>query len=246
MLGNKENEILLFLEDDEIVIFSANDILQRLKERYKYIEVCRALSKLNNSGHIERYEKGKYIKRGFNDQYVIGCHLAEDAVVAYWSALNIHGLTEQFSNTVFLQTTKKKTNKKVFNVDYTFVKVKPAKMVGIENAGYGNHSFRMTDKEKTITDCFDLPEYGGEFFWVTDAFVRNRWDTNRLIQYCIAIGNNAAIKRMGYLAERYQMEIPEFISFAKSKVNGTVNLLNPLGVNRGNIVSKWGLKMNEI
>ena len=246
LLRQKENDILSYLEDNEIVIFEISEIYQAFRGRYKYSEICEALSKLNKIGHLERFEKGKYVKRGFKDQHVIGCHLAADAVVAYWSALNLHGLTEQFSNTVFMQTTKKKQNKKIFSVDYKFVKVKPAKMIGIENAGYGNHTFKMTNKEKTIIDCFDLSEYSGEFYWVMDSFVTNEWNINRLIKYCIANGNNAAIKRMGYLAESHQMKIPDFISFAKSKVNKTINLLNPLGINKGNIISRWGLKINEI
>ncbi|TVR88683.1 MAG: hypothetical protein EA411_04185 [Saprospirales bacterium] len=35
-------------------------------------------------------------------------YLLEDVVVTYWTALNLHGLTEQFPNTVFVQTIIKK------------------------------------------------------------------------------------------------------------------------------------------
>lgn len=245
LLKHRENEILSYLEDNEIVIFALQDIYRDFKEHYSYSEFCEALSKLNHTGHIERFEKGKYIKRGFKDQYVIGNRITEDAVIAYWSALNLHGLTEQFSNTVFVQTTRKKQNKRIFNVDYKVVKVKSEKMVGIINFGYGNHSFKITDKEKTILDCFDLPEYAGDFHWAMEAFVRNRWNQDLLVKYCNAVGNEAAVKRMGYLADLHKMPMSRFIRFAKEKVNNTINLLNPLASNTGNIITKWGLKINE-
>ena len=245
LLKQKENEILSYLEDNEIVIFNVQEIYQDFKIHCNYSEFCEALKKLNHINHIERFEKGKYVKRGFKDQYVIGCHLTEDAVVAYWSALNLHGLTEQFPNTVFIQTTKKKQNKRIFNIEYKFIKVKPEKMTGIINFGYGNNAFKITDKEKTIIDCFDLPDYTGDFHWAMNAFVNNRWNQDLLIKYCTVIGNKAAIQRLGYLAEKHKMKIVSFIRFAKRKVNNTVHLLNPFAANVGHIITNWGLKINE-
>ena len=45
-------------------------------------------------------DKGKYTLNGF----IIGSLLVTPYSVAYWSALNFYGLTEQFPNTVFLRT----------------------------------------------------------------------------------------------------------------------------------------------
>lgn len=50
-----------------------------------------------------------------------------------------------------------KNDKTVFHVPYQFIKIKEEKYVGVENAGYGNHAYLVTDREKTIVDCFDLP-----------------------------------------------------------------------------------------
>ena len=145
---------------------------------------------------------------------------------------------------MFVQTAKKKQEKTVFGVRYKFIKVRPQKLTGIEISGFGNHAFRVTDKEKTIADCFDLPEYGGEFPCIIRAFVRNKWNQQKLIAYCSALNNNSAIKRMGYIAEIYGLPMNRFIAFAKTRVNKTVSLFNPFGDNRGNIVTNWGLKLN--
>jgi predicted transcriptional regulator of viral defense system len=74
------------------------------------------LSRLEKKGWIERIEKGKYmiIPRGAEkgkytlNEFIIGSLLLNPYCVAYCSALNFYGLTEEFPNTVFLQTTSRK------------------------------------------------------------------------------------------------------------------------------------------
>jgi predicted transcriptional regulator of viral defense system len=242
---DRKNDVLHHLEDEETVIFSVKEMYKDFRDRMNYVEFCKVLSKLNRIGHIERIGRGKYIKRGFKDQNVIGNYITEDAVIAYWSALNLHGLTEQFPNMVFVQTTKKKQNITIFGVEYKIITVKPEELLGVQHLGFGNHAFRITDKEKTIVDCFDLPEYSGDFHWVVEAFKNNRWNQDLLIKYTHAVGNDAATKRMGYLADICRLPMSRFIRFAKGRVNHTVNLLNPLTSNTGSILTKWGLKVND-
>lgn len=74
--------------------------------------------------------------------------MLKESAVAYWSALNLHGLTEQIPNIVYLQSIHSKRDKEVFGVRYKFVKVKPKKICGITTLGYGNGEFRITDTEK--------------------------------------------------------------------------------------------------
>lgn len=93
-------------------------------------------STLIKNGLINIIEKGKYYHHKFRNEYVIGNYLAQDGAISYWSALNLHGLTEQISNTVFVQTAKLKRNKMVFGVGDQFIKVKAGKITGIENAGF--------------------------------------------------------------------------------------------------------------
>lgn len=190
---------------------------------------------------INIIEKGKYCRHNFRDEYVIGNYLAQDGAIA----LSLYRLTEQISNTVFVQTTKLKRDKTVFGVQYQFVKVKPEKISGIETAGYGNHSYKRTDKEKTIVDCFDLPEYGGEFPGIIRAFANNEWeDEQKLIDYATKVNNIAAIKRMGYLAELFKMPLKDFIAFAKAKVTKTISLFDNASEDEGTYITAWGLRLN--
>jgi predicted transcriptional regulator of viral defense system len=175
---------------------------------------------------------------------MIGKYLVDDGIISYWSALNLHGLTEQISNTVFVQTQKPKRNVTVFDVRYQFIKVKSQKLAGIEIAGNSNHTYRITDQEKTIIDCFDLPEYGGEFPAIIRAFATNNWDEQKLIDYAIKIDNAASIKRMGSCAELFALPVNRFINFAKEGVTRTISLFDNTGKNSGSIITSWGLRLN--
>lgn len=91
------------LDDYEIQLFKFTEIEQLLGQ--KFDNLSEILENLVDKQLLVRIEKGKFCKRGFRDEYVIGTFIAENSAVGYWSAINLHGLTEQFSNTVFIQTT---------------------------------------------------------------------------------------------------------------------------------------------
>jgi predicted transcriptional regulator of viral defense system len=176
---------------------------------------------------------------------VIGCHLVSDGVISYWSALNIHGLTEQFPNTVFIQTTKVKSEKSVFGVPYQFVKINPRKRSNIQYEGFGNHRYTITTIEKTIVDCFDLPQYSGGYSELIRAFNDAELDQDKLIESCEAINNLSAIKRMAFLAELLQKKkLSRFLKFAETKVNPRYILIDPFGHIEGVFNSKWKLRLN--
>lgn len=237
------NILLRYLHDAELDIFEVSNLPTVLNipvnSLISYAET------LVRRGSLHRIEKGKYVKGNFRNEYVISNFLVEDGVIAYWTALNLHGLTEQFSNTIFVQTAKQKNNKNVFGVDYKFIKVKPQKMVGVERQGYGNHQFRITDKEKTIVDCFDLPQYAGGYEELIRAFAVTKLNTQKLISYCTSVNNIAVIKRMGYLSELFHKEKTGlFQKFALRQVNEKYSLLDPLGPNEGKYMAKWRLRIN--
>ncbi len=162
-----------------------------------------------NPPHIYRIEKGKYVTRTFRNEYVISNYLVEDGVVAYWTALNLHGLTEQFPNTIFVQTTKQNKHKTIFGVRYQFVKIQPEKMVGIITQGYGNHQFRMTGVEKTIVDCFHLPQYSGGYAELLYALNKAKVSSTKLTDAAKAVNNIAVIKRLGFLMQQQKVMVRE-------------------------------------
>jgi predicted transcriptional regulator of viral defense system len=175
------------------------------------------LSRLEQRGIIERIEKGKYLiiplgaEKGEYTlhEFVIGSTLIEPCSIAYWSALNYYGLTEQIPTTVFLQTTARKKNQdvKVFGVEYQIIKVKKEKIFGIRKEWIDETQINITDKEKTIIDCLDKPQYCGGIIEVAKALKNNKFDRKKLEDYAQRIGNSGVLRRLGYLCELLNIKI---------------------------------------
>jgi predicted transcriptional regulator of viral defense system len=231
------------LDDEEIQMFKLDTIRKSIDYDGKTLNGI--VETLVHKGFLCRLERGKYCRSTFRDENVIGTFFVPDGVISYWSALNLHGLTEQFPNTIFVQTTIKKNPVKVLGTSYQFIKIDIKKQTGIMHNGYGNYRYPITDLEKTLVDCFDLPQYSGGYAELIRAFAQTKPDAQKLITYCKAVDNIAVIKRLALLCELLgKEELNSFIDFAHTKVNRTYNLLDPLGNEKGETVSKWYLRLN--
>ncbi len=236
-------DFMLMLDDNELDIFTLEEIKAIASNEFENINEI--VENLVQKKLLSRIERGKYCRYNFRDENVIGCKLSEDCAIAYWSALNKHGLTEQFPNSIFIQTTKRKADKSVFGVSYKFIQISKSKISGIDKLGFGNHSYRMTDVEKTIIDCFDLPQYSGGYAELIRAFNQANLNSDKMMVYCKAINNIAITKRMGYLAELLNKKgMKSFINFALKEVNEKYNLFDPFGIEEGEFVNKWRLRLN--
>jgi predicted transcriptional regulator of viral defense system len=127
---------MLVLDDYELDIFT----LDELKKQFslKFNDINELVENLVHKKILSRIERGKFCRANFNDEKVIGCFICDSGAIAYCSALNTHGLTEQFPNNVFIQTSRPKSNKTIFGTSYKFVKVAPSKITGILLLGQGN------------------------------------------------------------------------------------------------------------
>lgn len=242
-LTQAQLDVLLQIDELEIDIFSLADI-KKLSGDFT-VNINEVIENLVHKKLLSRIERGKYCRINFRDEKVIGCFMVQDGAIGYWSALNHHGLTEQFPNTVFIQTTRSKTDKSVFGVTYQFVKVKASKRAGIQSLGYGNHQYRITDIEKTLVDCFDLPQYAGGYPELIRAFDQASPDQDKLIEYCSVIGNISAVKRIAFLTELLGKDkMTRFLKYAATEVNARYVLLDPFGNEAGTFNNKWKLRLN--
>lgn len=208
-----------------------------------------SLSRMEKEGVVERIEKGKFLiiplgarKGGYTvNEFIIGSQLIEPAVIAYWSALNYHGLTEQIPGTVFIQTTarKKEQELEIFGVRYRIVRVIGKKHFGIENIWIDDTAVKITDPEKTVVDCLDKPRYCGGIGEAAKA-LRGELDLDKLKRYALNIGNSAVIKRLGYLCDK--LGIP--INIQHEVLSANYPLLDPSMHGKGILNRKWKLIEN--
>jgi len=242
-LNQDQISFLKLMREKEIEYFDMHLIENVLGKKFDNINGI--FENLARKGFLKRLQRGYYADANFNNSFVIGTFIAGKSAVSYWSALNLHGLADRFPNTVFIQTLQRKRDISVSGTAYKFVAVKESKIAGIIKSGYGSNEFPITDIEKTIVDCFDLPKYSGGFDLLVSAFFNAELNAEKLIEYSKAVNNISAVKRMGFLAELFnKKELGKFIKFALSSVNERYVLIDASGEESGDFDNKWRLRLN--
>lgn len=239
-MREKQLKLLDILDEYGYDIFSTDMLRNKLPAK----EIAQAVRSLTNSGILIRLERGKYRRKNFVEDFVIANFLAQDGGIAYWSALNLHGLTEQFPNVIFVQTALQKDYKAKYPI-IKFVKVNKRKLIGYTERGWGNHKYRITDIEKTIADCFDLPQHCGWYQETIKAFNNVDLSALKLIRYCKAINNVSAVKRLAFLTELLaKPKMEKFLDYAKSILEQEYSLFETGGEKSGKYIKDWKIILN--
>lgn len=242
-LTEKEKFLIQLISDQELSVFDVENI--KILTDFSYAVIYDSLKNIVDHEFAARLEKGKYCQRNFRNPYVIGTFIQKDSAIAYWSALNLHRLTEQIPNVVFVQSTSQKKDKQIFGVRYQFVKIKQSKICGITTMGYGSESFRITDKEKTLLDCFDLPLYSGGYEEMIRAFYFSKPKPEKLLKYGKKMDNISVLKRIAFLSELFKMKgFDKFQNAVLKMLNTKYTLIDPMGKEEGEFVNKWRIRLN--
>ncbi|UCE73268.1 MAG: type IV toxin-antitoxin system AbiEi family antitoxin domain-containing protein [Methanomassiliicoccales archaeon] len=227
--------------------FTVEDIINTMDIQREVLWVV--LSRLEKKGWIERIEKGKYLiiplgaEKGKYTihEYIIGSLLINPYCIAYWSALNHYGYTEQIPQTVFIQSTsrKKRQDIEIFGIRYRIVRLKNEKFFGMRKEWIEDTQVNITDKEKTLVDCLDKPQFCGGIIEVAKGLKNKDYDKNKLIRYAKRIGNSAVMRRLGYLNEFLSLGLRVLKSDAHNYL-----FLDPTMPQKGTRSSDWKLIVN--
>jgi len=242
-MAELQRNFIRMLDDYDYDIFNI-DMVRKTK-LFTNSQITSAIWSLSKNGYINKLERGKYVKSSFLDDNVIANFMAQDGGIAYWTALNAHGLTEQFANKIFIQTAMRKKIVSEKSRHYKFVRVPKEKLFGYKTIGYGNHTYKMTDVEKTIIDCFDLPQYAGWYQETIKALNNAKIYQSKMIKYCKQMQNISLIKRIGFLIEFLEKpNMNDFIKYAQSVIDKNYSLFEIGGEKEGEYNTQWKLVLN--
>lgn len=211
VLGDKENRLLLTLEEMAMDIFTFSDAQKILKTSVPSVK--NILMNLTNKRCIQRIERGKYLlvpaRAGYEKYWtehpwVVVPYLIDTYYVGFWTAMNYWGMTEQIPYTVFVVTTKRKRDLKFGNQKFEFVTISKKKFFGfIEQKATKTKTFNISSKEKTLVDGLMHPENCGGITEMAKAlwYSRNEDDVNwdLVLKYANDVGVNVVLRRLGYL-----------------------------------------------
>ena len=244
-LTRPQMRLLQILDDYEVQYFSLSDLPERVGESVSEFNLKQIVENLHQKGFLIRIERGKYAKRQFSDVNVLASFISDGGIIAYWSALHQHGLTERFPNKIFVKTIYRKRNTFILGTPVQFVSVKPEKMIAPVQNGYGDLAYNMTDLETTIIDCFDQTRYAGGWEDLLKAFGRADLNSRKMVKYTKAYNRKGLIKRLGFLAEHFYPEkLAGFIDYARKNVGKKYMPLEPGGPQKGTFNSTWRLRIN--
>lgn len=218
-ISGKEAYLLSTLAKEGKAIIDLKDITRVAGASYGYAKVI--ANRLCNKKWLIPITKGRYLisplsagseSKYTEHEFVIAADLAKKKsyYIAYWSALNHYGYTEQTPFTVFVATTCRIPNIKIHGVDYKFVTINKTKLFGTKTQMVGKQKIIVSDKEKTIVDALDHPEYCGGIGEAAKCMWNAKDDVSfeKIIKYAKKIQNSTVIKRLGYLADVLELDVP--------------------------------------
>jgi predicted transcriptional regulator of viral defense system len=248
-------ELRLLSRISHLATFSSADARETMGPE-QATTVSKLLDRLLEKGWIKRVQRGRFAVIPLSSgetrspqlhEFIVAMELVKPAAIAYFSALNHHGFTEQLPATVFIATDHpvRRPRRQALGVTFQIISVRPKKYFGVRQDWLNEQPFKVTDKEKTIVDSLDLPEYAGGLSIIGPA-LRVHWDEldePRLREYAGKIGNSAAAKRLGFLMESYRLGDTAALRDTVKLATGYPRL-DPRLPPGGTFNRRWGLLIN--
>ena len=255
-LSDREAILLSTLAKDGKSIIEYNDVSNALQTTYP--NARKIVERLTKKKWLIKISKGKYLisplSAGTKSEYtehefVIASNLAgkKSYYIAYWSALNHYGYTEQTPLTVFVATNSRIANTTVHGVKYRFITINKKKFFGTKNHFIGNKKIIISDKNKTIVDALDHPEYCGGIEEVAKCLWHAKEDISfdTIIKYSKKMQNSTIIKRLGYLIDVLEIKIsPSLYNQMLNSIGSGRSLLNHHSTKNKKSNLKWKLFVN--
>src|SRR5581483_7231495 len=205
-------------------VFTAKELteyLARQKARSKWTEKALLAYHLKKK-HIARVRRGLYVtippgtKTGTppTDPYLLDSRMAEDAVLAYHTALEFHGRAySTFQNFYYL------TNSSARVVVYRGNRFQPVKFprrlreqgktqFGVLDRERSGLSLRVTSLERALVDSLDRPDLcgGWEEVWRSLESVED-FGLDAVIDYALSLNNATAAAKVGFYLEQHRQAL---------------------------------------
>lgn len=218
-LSTQETRLLNALSADGKAVFTFEDALAAANGQSANLP--RLLSGLTRKRWLLRLERGKYLilplSAGMEGLYtahefVLASRLVQPYAIGYWSALHYHGFTEQLPHTVTVISPVRRRDVAIDELGFRchFVVVAPERFFGLVTVLIDDQPVVITDPARTVLDCLDRPDLCGGIVEAAKGLAgyARRADAQpaRLAEHATRLGNQAIVKRLGYLAE--QLDLP--------------------------------------
>ncbi len=204
------------------------------------------IRRLERDGIIERIARNRYMltfpTKTSPDSFVLAESMVPESAVAYWSALNYYGMTEQMPGKTYVITPVRRNYGRLERYGIRAVIVRENKFFGFREVRMGGRTVRITDPEKTVADGLDRPGNCGGILETVKG-LSSGVDAETVAEYLRKMGSHAGMKRLGYLCGVLEIPCPDWVKEEVAKIKG-YPLLDPGLERKGRWNTEWGIIVN--
>ena len=239
-------------------VFSREEFATVLRRRGRAnATVDSHLTRWRRQGRIARVKPGVFLRLDAStnvrdpgtDFVSLASRMASDAVIAYHTALEVHGVAQSvFERLTFL--TWSKTRPTSFR-GRCFIPVRPrAPLLAadggeawVEKADRSGVEIRVTTIERTVADVLDRPDLAGgtEEVWRSLHGIP-ALDATALERYVVLLGNRTLAAKVGFFLESRRDELviaPAFLERLRLRIPRAPVFMDRC--RKGRLVARWAL-----
>jgi predicted transcriptional regulator of viral defense system len=230
-------------------LFTLEELGHRYGKKKPTRSVRNMLYRLIRQGRVRPLTKGVYagaLATASMNRYSVPSKLRKDAVVAFHSALEFHGLANQVFQTVYYLSVRPRRDVAFDGVTYHCV-APPRQLVRVHRLDFQVESsrdkVRVTGRERSIVDCLAfLPYSGGVQELDRSVAILPSFDFDVALEYLRLLRMPWLYARLGFLLDRHAEKL-----FFKGKSRDAFLRKLPRGVaylDRKRPGNRWVLTWN--
>lgn len=187
-------------------------------------------------------------------EHEIAMYLLTPSAISHFSAFQYHGLTDQLPFVTYISTSQNTKVPRLSNkneqgylingLPYKIIKIHNSSFFGFIEYWEGNSKIVYTDKEKTLLDGLNTPQYCGGFQEVLHALQSNiqQIDIKKIIHYSLQM-SIATSKRLGWILDKLAISQEKLKPLLKRPVKSFIKL-DPFRESFGPYNHKWKIREN--
>jgi len=211
-------------------------------------------------GHLLAVRRGLYafVRPGFSpetcpvDSYLVASKGVPGGILAYHSALELHGLAYSTFETIQMISTRTLHSWAFRGIEFRTIKTAhalgdEALTLGVQPMDRGGQDVSVTTPERTLVDVLDRPDLGGgwEEIWRSLEGL-SVLSFGEIVAYTMRLANATTASRVGYFLEQHRdlLAVDEAVLVSLEK-------LRPAGVHYmdpregGRLAQRWNLIVPE-
>ena len=219
------------------------------------IQAAKILALYNKKGWLRHIYQGLYLPVPLDsptneiiaeEPFVIAQKIFSPCYIAGMNAANHWDLTEQIFQSITIMTQKqiKERTPEIAGAHYNIHTIHPRYFFGLKPVWFNNVKVNISDPTRTIVDMMLFPQFCGGLNFICDVlknyFNSKYKDTDLLVNYLEKTENGAALKRAGFLIEKYYPDESKLINFCLNNITKGYSKIIPKIENRS-LVRRWNL-----